>query len=935
MPTIDRSLSVCRYTILTRQARVPVGVHDLPEIPAGMLDGSGNFKGVAAEEMHEECDIDIQEEELVDLTHEAYKNTGKQGGFSGVVPSAGGSDEFVRLYMVRRKVDNEVIKELEGRLTGLLSEGEHIKLQIIKLAELWRVSPDGKALAALALMDNLERHHMMPKNRALSLTAKELTQDGSDDGFRLDGFSSSKSSQDSPHRTGRVSQAWSMMSSQDLPERASERDSSMRSSEAERSERMDGEPTSLADARPTKSKSQRSTTVGFGDGKGAPAAQPVRRRSVSFGTVGVDAATVKAAMKGLATALPSGSSSDEALQDEKPARWNSGNLAVGGAGALPHGSGSDEKPPRRMSVTFGGASLSDRDVSSSSPPGRPASGPTSPSPKSSMRRGSLQGRVQQTAVNHQHTSLPRPSSLEELGNLTLTLREEDQEPALPGPEQEPHQAAAGLAAKIKPAAQPGSVGAVVTHKDDQEMSDDDEADDLDADEDEVDRLMMEDLVEATWGATASPRSRDGEAVAKVKHVKEPPSYLAALYAKVDVYNSTQLVLMVLTIVALFGDDFRLLVLPKGADEWFSALIFLIFLIFLIEFIAQCLFKPDYKYSLFFWLDLLATASLVTDVIFLYEAIFGEHLSLHFINTMCVDASAHEGMAADGVLGDGAGETGQMARTGRAARVASRTARLIRIVRVLRVLRVFKLLKFFMAKEDEEEKEKENELRDSTTMMGAKLVEKISQRVITVVLVLFVGVVFVLQGFEPFDESAEVGLDWMQSMRDKVPPVCSFNAGDAGSCRVLPASPNPSDAGCTYNSGVNTCTGTATGVDAGKVCDLDAATDSTAVCPAGCESSPPVPACAWDGTGVPVISHMAANIYVASIDDVILCLKDLNSGGELFRLEPELIKERRDIEVLVHWAGDGAVMSATDMRGFIIAQSWCNLIIIWVLLLVSI
>lgn len=51
--------------LILSQARVPVGVHDLPEIPAGMLDGSGNFKGVAAEEMREECDIDIQEKELV------------------------------------------------------------------------------------------------------------------------------------------------------------------------------------------------------------------------------------------------------------------------------------------------------------------------------------------------------------------------------------------------------------------------------------------------------------------------------------------------------------------------------------------------------------------------------------------------------------------------------------------------------------------------------------------------------------------------------------------------------------------------------------------------------------------------------------------------------------------------------------------------------
>ena len=47
------------YTILTCQARVPVGDSNLPEIPAGMLDGSGNFKGVAAQELEEECELAI------------------------------------------------------------------------------------------------------------------------------------------------------------------------------------------------------------------------------------------------------------------------------------------------------------------------------------------------------------------------------------------------------------------------------------------------------------------------------------------------------------------------------------------------------------------------------------------------------------------------------------------------------------------------------------------------------------------------------------------------------------------------------------------------------------------------------------------------------------------------------------------------------------
>ena len=41
---------------------------NLPEIPAGIVDDSGNFRGIAAESIQEECDIVINENELIDLT---------------------------------------------------------------------------------------------------------------------------------------------------------------------------------------------------------------------------------------------------------------------------------------------------------------------------------------------------------------------------------------------------------------------------------------------------------------------------------------------------------------------------------------------------------------------------------------------------------------------------------------------------------------------------------------------------------------------------------------------------------------------------------------------------------------------------------------------------------------------------------------------------
>lgn len=40
--------------LLTLQPRIPVASLAFPEIPAGMLDGSGNFSGTAAREIYEE-----------------------------------------------------------------------------------------------------------------------------------------------------------------------------------------------------------------------------------------------------------------------------------------------------------------------------------------------------------------------------------------------------------------------------------------------------------------------------------------------------------------------------------------------------------------------------------------------------------------------------------------------------------------------------------------------------------------------------------------------------------------------------------------------------------------------------------------------------------------------------------------------------------------
>lgn len=132
-----------KYTILTVQPRVATGRFDFVEIPAGMLDGSGNFGGVAAKELKEELDITVAQEALIDLT-------GFAGNDGGVFVSAGGTDETLRFFAFEQEVTEDELASYEGKCTGLIEEGESIVLKIAELDTLWKLD-DAKAIIAYTL----------------------------------------------------------------------------------------------------------------------------------------------------------------------------------------------------------------------------------------------------------------------------------------------------------------------------------------------------------------------------------------------------------------------------------------------------------------------------------------------------------------------------------------------------------------------------------------------------------------------------------------------------------------------------------------------------------------------------------------------------------------------------------------------------------------
>ncbi|KAF9416604.1 hypothetical protein BGZ94_010171 [Podila epigama] len=145
----DPSGKVSEHVILTKQARLSIPSFDFPEIPAGMLDGSGDF--VCAEELQEECGITLEHKDLIDMTKLAYGDS-----WRGVYPSAGGCDEFLRLFVCFKDIPWSELQKLEGRLCGLRDHGESISLSLVELKDAYKAAPDAKLLSSLALLHALK-----------------------------------------------------------------------------------------------------------------------------------------------------------------------------------------------------------------------------------------------------------------------------------------------------------------------------------------------------------------------------------------------------------------------------------------------------------------------------------------------------------------------------------------------------------------------------------------------------------------------------------------------------------------------------------------------------------------------------------------------------------------------------------------------------------
>jgi class 3 adenylate cyclase len=165
------------------------------------------------------------------------------------------------------------------------------------------------------------------------------------------------------------------------------------------------------------------------------------------------------------------------------------------------------------------------------------------------------------------------------------------------------------------------------------------------------------------------------------------------------YNLT---ILVATVWALFFQDLADLAFPKSVDQAWAVLTCIVLGIFILDLIMNTLGNPKYFPSLYLFLDLLATASIVPDIPFIWDPIL-------------------RGFGGGGDTTSQSAGQASVARMARAARAGTRAGRLVRL---------FKL----MALSSQKKSKAHTEL-DESSVIGRKLADLTVRKVIVGIMVM--------------------------------------------------------------------------------------------------------------------------------------------------------------------------------------------------------
>ena len=138
---------------------------------------------------------------------------------------------------------------------------------------------------------------------------------------------------------------------------------------------------------------------------------------------------------------------------------------------------------------------------------------------------------------------------------------------------------------------------------------------------------------------------------------------------------------------------RLSSTEKASDIYFTVFMMISLILFVLEILASSVALDDYKYSFYFYLDIVATLSIITDVQFLLDfvaVIFGMSKSSDDVNAV----------------------PGFMHIENELNAKIQQVVKALRLIRLVRIIKLYKYIKQSMSKEqDEEESDIEDEEED--------------------------------------------------------------------------------------------------------------------------------------------------------------------------------------------------------------------------------
>lgn len=200
---------------------------------------------------------------------------------------------------------------------------------------------------------------------------------------------------------------------------------------------------------------------------------------------------------------------------------------------------------------------------------------------------------------------------------------------------------------------------------------------------------------------------------------DPLSHSCPHHLTIKVLNSkyTTIFMTTITVYALFGDDIRMSVTDKSADDVFFSLAAACLALFSVEIVATFWVKPKYRWSFNFYLDLISTLSLIPDIGWVWQQMIGSS-----------DMNSSS-------------QIKQVQNAGKLSRTGARTSRIVRVVRLIRIIRLVKLYK--SAKST---MERQNTLKvapeaaysiPEESKIGRKLGDLTTKRVIVIVMLLLI------------------------------------------------------------------------------------------------------------------------------------------------------------------------------------------------------